>query len=195
MLDGERDAVDEALAVKGVVADGEPLARRAEEHLLVGDQSGQANGVNLDPVDRLGAAGSFERVANRRVAKGPRPASRRAPAMPAAVVMRGARGGVDFLVVVELDDLDALEVRRGHRREALGEHRTDREVRGDDDADVSRGVDERATLFTRPVPSCRARVRPGAPRTTPPSRPRRRARRNRRPRRPLRRRGHSSEVA
>ena len=45
---------------------------------------------------------------------------------------RGARRRVDLLVVVQLDDLAALEVGRGELREPHHQHRADREVRRDD---------------------------------------------------------------
>ena len=65
---------------------------------------------------------------------GAAPAASRAAAMRRAVVQRRARGRVDLAVVVQLDDLDAVEVRRGQRREALGQHRADGEVGGHHDA-------------------------------------------------------------
>ena len=47
---------------------------------------------------------------------------------------RGARGRVDLVGVVELDDLGGLEVGGGLRGEAHGQHGGQGEVRGDEDA-------------------------------------------------------------
>ena len=51
-----------------------------------------------------------------------------AAAMRSAVCDRGARRRVDLLVVVELDDLGGVEVRRRELGEAHHQHRADREV-------------------------------------------------------------------
>ncbi len=49
--DAEQDARHEAAVVQGVVADGEGLALAAEQHLLVGEQAAQPDGVHGDAVD------------------------------------------------------------------------------------------------------------------------------------------------
>jgi len=71
------------------------------------------------------APGRVWRVEGPRVAPGP---PWREPRRSRARGDRGARGSVDLAVVVQLDDLGTLEVRRRDRREPLREDRADREV-------------------------------------------------------------------
>ena len=49
------DARHEGVAVEGVVPDGQLLPRIAEQHLLVGDQPTQPDGVDRDAVDPTAA--------------------------------------------------------------------------------------------------------------------------------------------
>ena len=101
---------------------------------------------------------------------------------------RGARGRVRLAVVVQFDDLDPFEVRRGHRGEAFGEDGADREVRRDDDPDdAGRRGQSLVVLVPEPRRADHERdavvARTSAPMSAPP-RARRSRRRRRRPRRP-----------
>ena len=115
-------------AVVGVVADGQGLAGRAEQHLLVGDQAAQPHRVDGMP---RGPAPPRAPSTTSLVVGSARPvAGRRGHALGGA--HRGARRRVDLAVVVQLDDLGRLEVRRGQLGEAHHEHRADGEVGRDD---------------------------------------------------------------
>ena len=105
---GERDPVER------VVPDGERLPRRAEEDLLVRHEAAHPQAVDAYAVD-VGAARAVEAggVAS---GIGALPASRRAAAISSAVRRAVPDGRVGLVGVVQLDDLDRLEERRGLRR-------------------------------------------------------------------------------
>ena len=67
---------------------------------------------------------------------GPSPAAARAAAIADGGVPGGARRRVDLVGVVQLDHLDGLEPAGRARRERHGQHRAEREVRGDEHADA-----------------------------------------------------------
>ena len=94
-----------------VVTDRQRLAVATEQDLLMSDQPGEPDGVDADAVD-VRAAGAVE-LLGRRV--------RRSLARPRrGDQLRGTAGGsarrVDLVRVVQLDDLDRVEVRRGRAR-------------------------------------------------------------------------------
>ena len=90
-----QDTGHERGAIQRVVADGEGLALRSEEHLLMGHQAAQPHPVHMDTVD-VGSAssGSCCAVAS---GTGPNPASARAWAIWAAVVRAVPEGASTLL--------------------------------------------------------------------------------------------------
>ena len=112
-------------AVVAVLADRQRLAERAEDHLLVGDHAAHPHGVDADagrPRRRPG------RRAAPRCASGRRAHSSDAAAIRSAVASAVPDGRVGLGVVVQLDDLGGVEVRRGELGEAHHQHGRDREV-------------------------------------------------------------------
>ena len=119
---GEQHARHERLAVDRVVADRERLTEIAEDHLLVGDEPGQAHRVDRR---RLAAARLRHQLGGAR---------------------GGAAGRVELGVVVQLDDLGLVHVLRGLRGEAHHQHGADREVGGDQHVRALVGPARRAEL-------------------------------------------------
>src|SRR3954452_11385955 len=109
---GEQYARHERRPVERVVAEREHLPRAAEQHLFMGHQSGQANGVDATPV-YVGTTGS--RVGADRVRRGPLPRPCRVDRTSGG--QRRAARRVGLSVMVELDHLGGIEESRGRRRE------------------------------------------------------------------------------
>src|SRR5690606_23311753 len=102
----EQHARGERGAVHRVVADGEGRAVAAEQHLLVGDEPGQADRVHTHAVD-VGAARPVEPGAGG-VGHRPHPGLGTGLGDQLGGAPGGARGGVGLVRVVQLDDLDRL---------------------------------------------------------------------------------------
>ena len=111
----------------------ERLAEAAEEHLLVGDEAGQAHGVKGDAA-YLAPAG---------VGNGLDLGLDALEGLAAGLDhllgggLGGAAGGVDLAGVVELDDLGVVEEARGLAGEVHEQHGADGEVGRDHDAELS----------------------------------------------------------
>ena len=119
----------------------ERLAEAAEEHLLVGDEAGQAHGVEGDPA-YLAAA---------RAGNGLDLGFDALEGLAAGLDhllgsgLGGAAGGVDLAGVVELDDLGVVEEARGLAGEVHEQHGADGEVGRDHDAELSRAASSRSS--------------------------------------------------
>jgi len=105
-----------------LVAQGQDLPLAAEDDLLVGDQPGQPDRVDPDPLD-LPAPDPGDRLIPRGAALrfaggGDRPGR----------AQGGARGGVGLVLVVQLDDLGGRVETPGHGGEVHGQHRPEGEV-------------------------------------------------------------------
>src|SRR6478735_5022128 len=145
--DAREHAGRERDPVEGVVADRQGLPRRPEDDLLVRHEATDAQAVHTDALD-VGATRALEAGGRRvghwgaaGVAAGGGDQLSRAP--------RGAGRGVGLVGVVQLDDLDRLEERRGLRGEAHHQDRADGEVGGDQHADT-RGVGEPGLELVEP---------------------------------------------
>ena len=112
------------------MAQGEGFADAAEDGDLMGDQPGQADGVQAHAAElRAAPAGDGFALG---FAAGEVGVARFAHRLGGGD--RGARGGVDLAVVVLLDDLDRVEEGGGDAGEVHHHHRAEREVGGDDSA-------------------------------------------------------------
>ena len=98
----------------------------------MGGQPPQAHGVDVDAVDHCPASAVGVGLGGVRHGTQARLGTSGGDALGGGD--RGARGRVDLVRVVELDDLGGLEVGGGLRGEAHGQHGGQGEVRGDEDA-------------------------------------------------------------
>src|SRR6266851_9217916 len=105
--DRQQDAWNVRLPARGAVGDRQGLPRQAEDHLLVGDEAGQAHAVHGDvallPTSRPGERLLLSLAVRERLVTAP-------GAEPARGRQRGARRRVQLARVVQLDDLGRVEV-------------------------------------------------------------------------------------
>ncbi len=109
------------------------LPRAAEQHLLVRDQPAQTHRVHRHAVD--GGAARPGQPGRGRVGHRPEPRLRTGLRDQRRGALRGAGRGVDLVRMVQLDDLDRLVVPGRLAGEPHHQHRTEREVGGDQDTD------------------------------------------------------------
>ena len=164
-LDRHHDPGHERRPVGGVVTDRERLPLAAEDDLLVRHQTREPHRVDADAVDVAAACAAHALVAGLAVRR--RAACRRHPPRGRH---RRSRRRVGLVLVVELDDLGVGQVPDRLFGEALHQHGADREVRGDEHADVALLRPRRDRDRT---PWCRSRRGSRARRTTRCSRVRR----------------------
>ncbi len=118
------------------MADRQPLAGVAEQHLLMGDQPGQPHRMDRNPGCRRPAGAGHQLDA-----LGGAPLLGGGSRHQGGGGQSGAGRGVGFAVVVQLDDLGGGEVGSGDLGEPHHHHRPDREV-GDHQA-VGRSLSPR----------------------------------------------------
>ena len=123
----QQHAGHERCAIEAVVADGQRLALGAQQHLLMRDEPGQPHRVHGDAGDDHAACAGQR--GHGRIGVGRQILSRLGDQFSGAY--RGARRRVGLVGMVQFDHLDRLEESGRFRGESHRQHRTDREVRGD----------------------------------------------------------------